>query len=146
MTSGTDTINSVQAALVSASVGQNTDSTLDWMIYKWAMQDSDPAAVGKTVADRAICIYEAAGPAPDEPFTEDYPSIQVVVRSAPDDYALARQKIHDVFVNLHGQETAIGTAFVYFYAAQSGPIPMGIDQRRRIKFAMNFRSMRQRLV
>jgi len=144
MSAGTDTIDRVQTALINAGVGQKTSSANDWMIYKWQMQDSDPAST-KTIADRAICLYDTPGLPAEAGFQMDYPSIQVVVRSKPDDARAAREKMQDVFTALHGSEPALGVPpFVFFYAQQSAPLQMGIDERRRIRMSWNFRSMRNR--
>lgn len=140
---GTNTIDSVQIALINAGLGQDTDSAAEWMIYKWSMPDSDPAP-SKTVADRAICLYDSPGRPAEEGFMMDYPDIQVVVRGNPDDFRAVRDKCQDIFLALHAQEPSIGAAFVYFYSKQSAPLSLGIDQRRRLKMAWNFRSMRNR--
>jgi len=140
---GVNTIDAVQLAIVQAGLGQNTNSAADWMVYKWSMPDSDPATT-KTVADRAICIYDSPGRPAEEGFMMDYPDVQIVVRSKPDDYRAARDKVQDIFLALHAQEPDIDPNFVYFYSKQSAPLSMGIDDRRRIKFAWNFRSMRNR--
>lgn len=144
MSAGTDTIDRVQTALINAGVGQKTNSTTDWMIYKWSMQDSDPAST-KTIADRAICIYDSPGMPPEEGLMLDYPDIQIVVRGKPDDARAVRDKMQDAFLALHAQEPDIGVPpFVYFYAKHSAPLSLGIDERRRLKMAWNFRSMRSR--
>ena len=132
---GTQTLDGVQAALIAAHVGQKTSSADDWMIYKGDLPDQP---------DRAICIYETPGRPPLEAWAIDYPSVQLVVRGTVDDYTAVRNKIQDAFNALHAQETAIGAAFVYFYAINSGPLPMGKDEKRRISLAWNFRSMRNR--
>ena len=140
---GTNTIDSVQIALLDAGIGQNTDSSADWMIYKWTMPDSDPA-VAKKIADRAICLYDSPGMPAEPGFMMDYPDIQVRVRGNPDDWRATRDKIQDIFLALHAQEPAIGAAFVYFYSKQSAPLQMGLDQKRRPMMSWNFRSMRNR--
>ncbi len=140
MSTGTDTLDSIQSALtgVSPSIGQNSDSSADWMIYKGFMED------GAGTADRAICLYETPGKPPLEAWAIDYPGCQIVVRGVPDDYTAVRQKIQDIYYALHAQEVAIGAAFVYFYAVQSGPLSMGRDETRRPRLCWNFRSMRNR--
>lgn len=143
MSAGTDTIDSVQTALINAGVGQKTNSATDWMLYKWTMQDSDPAATQK-IADRAICIYDSPGMPPEEGMMIDYPDIQIVARGRPDDARAVREKMQEIFAALHAQEPDIGSAFVYFYAKHSAPLSLGIDERRRYKMSYNFRSMRNR--
>lgn len=141
MSAGTDTLDSVQTALTNAGVGQKISSASDWMIFKGNMNDSDPAS-SPTVADRAICLYETPGLPPLEAWALVYPGVQVVVRGKPDDYTAVREKIQDIFEVLHAGEVAIGSAFVYFYSRQSGPLSMGRDERRRPTLSWNFRSLR----
>lgn len=144
---GTDTLDTVQASIVNAGLGQDGDSTKDWMVYKGALPDSSPnAAPAKTIADKAICLYETPGRPPLEQSLIDYVAFQLVVRSAPDGYTEARQKIQQLFLQLHAKESALTTEFVYCYATQSGPLPLGQDTKRRVKLAWNFRAMRNRVV
>jgi len=143
MSIGTDTIDKVQTALINAGVGQKTNSANDWMLYKWTMQDSDPANP-KTVADRALCIYDTPGMPMEEGFAMDYPGIQIVGRGLPDDARAVRDKMQAAMDALHAQEADISGNVVYFYCQQSAPLQMGIDERRRIKMSVNFRTMRNR--
>lgn len=137
-TYGVETLNSVLAALVTAGVAQSTTSGADWMIYVGMMQDISGG-------DRAICLYETPGRPPLEAWAIDYPNFQVVVRGKPDDYTAVRNKIQDAYYALHAQEAAIdGANVVYCYAMQSGPLPLGVDEKRRIRLAWNFRMMRNR--
>jgi hypothetical protein len=142
---GTDTLDAVQASLIAGGVGQKADSSADWMLYKGQMQDSAPTgAPSKIVADRAICIYETAGTAPLEAWAIDYPGVSISVRGKPDDYTAVRNKIQEVFEQLHANEAPLGSDFVYFYARQSGPLPGGSDEKRRPHLSWNFRCMRNR--
>lgn len=142
MTTGTDTLDKVQAALIAAGAGQNTSSGTDWMIYKGAMQDA--ASGNGKIADRAICLYETPGQPPLEAWKIDYPGVQIVVRSGPDDYTAARLQFQLIFDALHSQEVNISSDFVIFNATHSAPLAMGYDERRRWRGAWNFRSMRNR--
>lgn len=137
MTAGTDTLDSVQTALVNAGVGQKTRSSDDWFVYKGFLQDG-----ASICADRAICLYETPGTPPLEAWAIVYPGVQVSVRGKPDDYTAVRTKIQEIFDALHSNEVAIGADFVYFYARQSGPLSLGRDERRRPMLSWNFRSMR----
>lgn len=144
--SQTDTLDTIQSSLVNAGVGQKTNSATDWMIYKGMMQDSAPGATTPlAVADRAICLYETGGRPPLERWAIDYPGIQVVVRGQPDDYTAVRKKIQDIFNQLHANEGDLSADFVYLYATQSGPLMMGIDEKRRPRLGWNFRIMRNRV-
>lgn len=142
----TATLDQVQASLVNAGVGQKTDSKAAWMVYKGSMPDSDlNSAPDKTINDEAICLYELPGTAPLEQSLIDYPGVQVLVRGAPDGYTDCRTKIQQVYLQLHAVESALGAAWVYFYATHSGPITMGPDRKRRPRLVWNFRSMRNRV-
>jgi hypothetical protein len=136
MGTGDENLDSISAVLVTAGIGQITNSSLDWMIYQGFMEDGAPNA------DRCICLIETPGETPLEAWAIVYPSLQVSVRGTVDDYTAARQKAQDIFTCLHGGEVALGAAFVFFYAKQSAPISMGRDEKRRPKMAWNFRSMR----
>lgn len=128
-------LDDLSAALVTSGVGQATNPAADWFIYLGYFQDQP---------DRAICIYEQGGEAPEELWAIDRPGAQVRVRGSADDYEAVRTKIKDVFLNLHAQEAAIGAAYVFFYAKHSAPISFGIDEKRRPSLAYNFRSMMNR--
>ncbi len=121
-------------SLVSQGVGSNVEGT-DWQVFVGYLQDAP---------DRAICVYETPGEAPLEAWAIDYPGFQVRVRGAPDGYAEAREKMHQIFLALHANETAIGSVFVYCYARNSSPTPLGNDTNRRPGMSMNFRTMKNR--
>lgn len=140
----------VKAALVAANVVP-AGTVADWACFVGMLPDSDPAdrSGGPIVPDRAVCIYETEGQPAEEGFRMVYPTLQIRVRGAPDGYAEARAKLNAIFLALHAQEAAISMAssppsvlFVYFYCMNSGPIPLGPDQRRRPHMAFNFRSAR----
>lgn len=142
--------NDIAAALVLTGTGQATSTGSDWFIYKGRFQDGDPSA-SPVIADRAICIYESPGLPPEEGLALDYPDFQVAVRSEPDGYEAASAKAHDIFIALHANEVAINAgvsppsaAFVYCYAKNSGPIPLGFDEKRRALLARNFRTLKGR--
>lgn len=114
-----------------------SDGTSDWMLYKGFMLDQP---------DRAICIYETPGTAPEEQFAIDYPDFQIRVRGNPNDYKSARHVIQRIFNALHAQETNIGAAYVFCYAKQSGPMSMGRDEKMRPHLVWNYRVMKDRWV
>lgn len=150
---GTNTLDAVQNALVTAGVGQVTSLNSDWYIVQGYMPDSNPSendgASGAT-RDRMIALYEVGGDAPLELAAIDYPRFQVKIRGGEDAYAEARNKAAEVFLALHANESILvaspesETPFVYCYATHSAPIPMGRDDRNRFSFAYNFRTMRDR--
>lgn len=147
----TDTLDAVQASLLAAAIGQITNSKDPWMIYVGAMQDSDiTGAPNPAIHDQAICLYETPGRPPLEKWEIDYVAFQLRVRSLPDGYTAARQKIQECFLQLHATESALNAfsgadQWVYCYAVQSGPLSLGMDKNRRISLVWNFRAMRNRV-
>lgn len=142
-----DTIDAIVASLAGAAppIGQATDSSTDWMIFKGSLPDSAPTSTGtKAIADRAICVYGTPGRPPLEAWAVDYPSVQIVGRGKPDDYTALRAKMFAIFGQLHANEEPLGADFVYCYATHSEPLLMGIDEKRRMRMSWNFRMMRNR--
>lgn len=137
MGKGTDTLDKVSASLVAQGVGQSTAFGTDWFIVQGYSQDGDG------FADRQIIIAEYAGPPALNRWAIDYPNVQVSVRGKADDYQAVREKIQDVFDALHEQEVYLGANFVYM-ESKNGPIPMGVDEKKRPRLAWNFASMRNR--
>jgi hypothetical protein len=115
------------------------------MIYIGSMEDGDPKVQPPIVADRAICLYDTPGEAPEEKWLIDYPSFQVRVRGQPNDYPTVRAKVQAIFNALHAQEMNIGTAYVFVYAKNSGPLSLGNDERRRVALVQNYRVMVSRV-
>lgn len=128
-------LDDIATALVSAGVGQMTSNGTDWFIYKGYLQEGP---------DRAICLYETPGPAPEELWAIDYPDFQVRVRGKLDDYQAVRAKMQSVFFALHDQNAAIGAGYVYCFCKESGVIPLGQDEKRRPNIANNYRVMKNR--
>lgn len=140
---GMQTLLAVQGSIVNAGLGQKTDSGEDWMVYLGALPDASPEGLDMKVASRAICLYETPGGVPEEFWAITYPGVQVVVRGAPNEYAEPRNKIQDIFNQLQSNEAAlVGDAFVYFNATHSGPLSLGMNEKRILRLAWNFRSMR----
>lgn len=141
---GTDTLDGVTAALISAGLGQITSPGTDWFISQGYLPDGLP------LTDRAIAIYDTPGRPPERGYLNplDYPSVQVVVRGGEADYQLVRDRIQDIYMALNEQEPAIKAGatspFIYFYSQQSAPLSMGRDEKKRPKLSWNFRSMRYR--
>lgn len=122
----------ITAALDAAGV---TGGSTGWTAQRWHMQDTP---------DQAVAVYETGGGVPEERLALDSPGFQIRVRGAADDFRSPRQKLLDVFNALHSQEANIGGAYVFVYAVQSGPIPMGMDEKRRPEFVQNYRVMKAR--
>lgn len=137
MGTGSDTLDAIRAALISAGIGVAANPTsTQWMIYEHFLEDGAPNH------DRAIALYETPGEPPLQTWLITYPSFQVVVRGGPDEATEVRQKQQDIYDLLHCGNVVLGTAFVYCFAKQSAPIGMGRDERRRPKSAWNYRTMR----
>lgn len=135
-------VNDVLNALRTAGL---VDGSSGWKGYYGYMQEAP---------DMAICIYETGGDPPEENWKIDRPSFQIKVRSVKDDYDGCRAKLLAIYNLLHGGEAQIsagaevspktGGSYVYCYAVQSGPIPLGQDQNRRPMMAQNYRAMYER--
>lgn len=133
----TNILEDVIAALATAGIGQVTDDAADWRLRAGYIQ-ANP--------DRSLCVYEAGGLPPEAGQPVDYPKFQVRGRGAPDDYLALRQKMQDVYNLLHACNAPVllGSTYVYCYAMQSGPLPLGQDENRRPSMAWNFRIMKTR--
>lgn len=139
---GTSTLDLVTTSLVNAAVGQITDNAADWYIYQNAAPDSGPTPP-PTFADRILVLFETGGRAPLERWAIQYPSFQVMIRGQADDYQTVRDKWQNVLDQLQSNEGDLGVPpFVYCYSMVSGPINLGMDEKRRPKLAINFRTMR----
>lgn len=137
MGSGSATLDSIRSALITAGIGVAASPTASqWMIYEHFLEDGEPNH------DRAIALYETPGVEPLQSWSITYPSFQVVVRGGTDEATEVRQKQQDIFDLLHCGNVQLGAAFVYCFAKQSAPIPMGRDEKRRPKSAWNYRTMR----
>lgn len=124
-------LDDIATLLVTAGIGQMTDDTKPWMIFKGYLQERP---------DQAICLYETAGPEPDPTYSLDTPDLQVRVRGLPDGYQAARAMMKQIFDALHGSVPTAG--YVYVFAKNSGVVPLGQDENRRPHMAMNFRCMK----
>ena len=128
-------IDDIVAALVAGGYGQTTDEKSDWRIRALYLQ-ANP--------DRSICVYPAGGAPPETGMSVGYPTIQIRVRGAEDDAQAVMQKEQDIFTFLQAGNAPIqlGTGYVYCYAIQSAPIPMGQDENRRPSVVRNYRLMK----
>lgn len=94
--------------------------------------------------DNVIALFETGGAAPDQtPGTaHDFPDFQVRGRSSEFTYDVLRDKMQEVFDSLND---ATLSGYIYTFAIQSGPIPMGFDkQNNRPELVWNFRTMKER--
>lgn len=104
-----------------------------WTGYKSYLPDTP---------DKAVAIYETGGPPPETALAIAYPTFQCRVRGEASGYAAARAQAQAVVDALHAQAAAVGAAYVYLYAANSGVLPLGNDENDRPHLTVNFRSMR----
>lgn len=130
-------LDDIEAAIVTAGLGQNSADATDWFIFKGYMQEAP---------DRAICLYVAGGLEPLAGQPVDYPTVQIRVRGGVDDYDATQQKEDAIFKLLHdcNASVMIGSVYVYLIAMQSTPIPMGQDTNRRPALIRNYRIMKVR--
>lgn len=132
-------LDDIAAALIAAvpPLGQKTASSTDWFIYEGYMQEAP---------DRAICIYQAGGRPPETGQPVDYPTIQIKVRGQANDYQAVQAQEAAIYKLLHATAAPIllGSAYVYCYAVQSGPLSLGQDTNRRPMLARNYRVMQVR--
>ena len=127
-------IDDIIAALATAGLGQTTSDTADWRLRGAYLQQGP---------DRSICVYAAGGKAPEPGQPVTYPSIQIRVRGAPNDYAAVAAKEEAIFQFMQsGNAPAqFGAGYVYCYAQQSAPMPLGQDENRRPSVVRNYRLM-----
>lgn len=94
--------------------------------------------------DKVLTIYETGGPAPDQTqgTGHDFPTFQVRGRGEEFGYEALRTKMQEVFDSLN--DAAI-SGYVYIFAAESAPIPIGYDKNsNRPVLVWNFKAMKAR--
>ena len=94
--------------------------------------------------DQVVVVTETGGGEPDQTDGDRFEEItfQVRVRGAPMDYAGARAKAREVYLALN--DAALGADYVYCYATQAGPAPLGYDSNDRPELTWNFRALVRR--
>lgn len=110
--------------------------TTAWPLYKSFMPPTP---------DNAVAIFESGGDqtdGTDDAIKYDQPRFQLRVRAALFEYAAAQAKIHEIFKLL---EDADIDGFVYVFAADGGPLPMGYDENNRPELSWNFITMQERV-
>ena len=103
--------------------------------------------------DKVIAVFETAGLVPevvkagsDEQAYDD-PGFQIRGRGAEFGYDELRQKMGAVYRSLHGSTLGPTTgdpAYVFVYGVQSGPLPLGLDDKSFPHLTWNFIAMRER--
>jgi len=131
-------LEDIEAKLVAAGV---VGGTTGWAFFKSFIPDSP---------DKAIVAFETGGEPPDyQGGAFVYPRFQIRVRGGARGYQAARVKWQEAFEVLHDGTLIDGNssppgAYVFCFAIQSGPIPLGDDGNDRPSLAVNFRTMRER--
>ena len=96
--------------------------------------------------DLCLAIYETGGMRPTRAMTPsagtvvtENPGLQLVGRSAPEDYQTVRTRMHNAFVLLDGfpERSINGTLYKYIVARQSIQ-GMGRDENQRVLLVANF--------
>lgn len=125
-------LDDIAGAIVNAGLAGGTSG---WTLYKGYLPPEP---------DHAMVLLETPGLAPEAELALDRPAFQVRLRAEPRAYDVARAKLQAVFAALHGQEPAVGAAYVLLHAAASGALSLGQDGRERPQLAMNFRVVKAR--
>lgn len=101
--------------------------------------------------DSAVALYETPGEVPDQSGTPyDYLTFQVRCRGNPGDYVSVRVLMDQCYRILHNSvptdySSPPAGKYIYCFAVQSGPTPMGRDANGRPELVWNFKAMRERL-
>lgn len=90
--------------------------------------------------DQVVLVVETGGLVPGQESVTgfDKPTFQVRVRGQAEQYDVARTKMQEVFDALND---ATISDFVYCFAVQSGPLPLGHDEKDRPLLSLNFQCM-----
>jgi hypothetical protein len=91
--------------------------------------------------DRAYRFGHVPGPEADARLGWDDRRLQIVCRGTTDP-RVAYQDAMDIFAALHGAEdveTEDGTVIAWIISQQTGPTPLGIDDKGRYRYSLNFR-------
>jgi hypothetical protein len=122
----------LQAPAIGTQPSSATDPA-DWGIYVGEV----PTNIAK---DRCIVINEVGSSEPPHPsLLLNYPAVQVLVRSAANDYQGARQKIEDVKDRLLGCPSQDVSGDRYISILMTNDVmALGRDERRRPIFTTNW--------
>ena len=121
------------------------DGDTDW-VGKFGYMPSEP--------DQVIVVFETGGfPAeakPDSSDEQEYdePTFMIMGRGDANGYDALRDKMGAIYRSLHESELSPTTGdpqYLYVYATQSGPFPLGQDgEDNRPRLTWNFRALRER--
>lgn len=91
--------------------------------------------------NEAIAIYTGTPNSGDPKHGYDHPGVQFIVRGGRDP-RLVKKKAQDIYDELNGFTNGTfvegGIWVVSCFAAQSGPIRLGLDQNNRFEYSINF--------
>ncbi|WP_018350946.1 minor capsid protein [Longispora albida] len=92
--------------------------------------------------DLAVAVALYAGPESDTGLGYDEPSVQVTVRGPASTQAAAdlAAAVYDALHGLGPLRLPGGTHLLSCAGVQSGPVPLGLDESGRRRFAVNFRT------
>jgi hypothetical protein len=92
--------------------------------------------------NEAMAVYSTGGPTSDPFGTYGRASIQLIIRSIPNDPRVTEVKTRQIIESLHGFNSnflAFGGHRIYDISAQqSEPNNIGPDQKNRFEFSQNF--------
>ena len=103
--------------------------------------------------DQVIGLFETPGEAPDiisktviGEQSYDVVGLQVRMRGAVDGYRELRSQLQLVYKALHQNEPNVtsGQDYIFIYASNPAPLPMGKDSNNRDELVMNFLVMMRR--
>ena len=102
-------------------------------------------------SDRLVVLTEDGGFEPEPPTNAglgdiafEWPAVQIRVRGDQNEGDEAFAKIIEIRDRLHGRQYAtIGYSDYIWVKAQSGVIPIGLDERKRPEFTLSFRAMQR---
>jgi len=111
------------------------------------------AAYMPATPNKLICVFETPGEPPEskkdgsDEQEYDLPGFQIRGRGEAFGYDALRAKMQEIFLALHGSSLSPSSGdpgYVYVFAVQSGPMPMGYDDNSRPGLTWNYRCMRER--
>lgn len=112
------------------TAGYTFGGTSDWAVFIGQMQPEP---------DRCICVTDSGGRAPDPKWLLDYPSVQIIVRGGPNDYAAVADKVGHIKRVLLGMSSQLVNGDRWNHINMAGePSLLGFDQNKRPEFVLNF--------
>lgn len=103
--------------------------------------------------NQMIAVFETPGALPESKSASsieteyDEPAFQVRGRGDKFGYEALRTKMGAIYRALHGSELSPASGdpvYVFVYARQSGPFPLGLDENNRPGLTWNFTALRER--